>query len=87
MTNDIIFDSKTETFHYPDGQIETLEEYNERRYRYDYLTRLQDALEKMKVLYSNPGCMNEADYEAAKRVIQDEFDFWEANVFVEYDDK
>lgn len=41
----------------------------------------------MKVLYQNPGCMNHTDYEAAKREIQEAFDWWEMNVFVEFDDK
>lgn len=87
MNGQISFNPKTETFTYPDGQIETLEQYNERKYRYEYIQSLQDALEQMKVLYQTPGCLTKQEYLDAKRKIQEEFDFWEANIFLEFDDK
>jgi cell fate (sporulation/competence/biofilm development) regulator YmcA (YheA/YmcA/DUF963 family) len=87
MTDLIYFDSRTEVFTYPDGITETLSEYQYRKQRFNYIQELQTALERMKVLYQNPGCMNHTDYEAAKREIQEAFDWWEMNVFVEFDDK
>ena len=80
------FDSRTDTIHYQDGIKETLLEYQERKGKFEYIRSLQDALEKLKVLYQNPGCLTEEEYNAAKRIIQEEFDFWEANLFIEFDD-
>jgi hypothetical protein len=87
MNGQISFNPVSETFTYPDGQIETLEQYNDRKYRFGYIQSLQNALERMKVLYQNPGCLTEQAYLDAKRKIQEEFDFWEANIFLEFDDK
>ena len=87
MTNQILFDSRTEVFTYPDGITETMSEYQERKRRFNYIQELQDSLECMKVLYQNPGSLNKEDYEAAKREIQEAFDWWEMNVFIEFDDK
>lgn len=80
------FDTLTDTIIYPDGIQETLLEYQKRKHQFEYIRRLQDALEKLKVLYQNPGCLTKEEYDAAKRIIQEEFDFWEVNLFVEYDD-
>ena len=90
MTQDtfppVTLDLKTDTITYPDGTKESLLEYQKRKHQFEYIRSLQDALEKMKVLYQNPGCLTEEEYNAAKRIIQEEFDFWEFNVFVEFDD-
>lgn len=80
------FDTRTDTIHYPDGTMESLAEYQKRKSQFEYIRSLQDALERMKVLYQNPGCLTKEEYYAAKRIIQEEFDFWEGNVFIEYDD-
>jgi hypothetical protein len=82
----IIFDSLAEIFTYPDGEIETLEQYIKRRDKFDYIQKLQDSLDSMKVLYQNPGCLNESEYNKAKSKIQDEFEWWEANIFNEFGD-
>jgi hypothetical protein len=87
MEEQIIFNSQTEILTYPDGITETLEQYNDRKYRFEYIQSLQNALERMKILYQNPGCLTEKEYLDAKRRIQEEFDFWEANIFLEFDDK
>ena len=87
MTDQIVFNSQTETFHYPDGLTETLQQYGERKARFSYIQDLQDALERMKILYQNPGCLTEQEYLYAKRKIQEEFDYWEMNIFREFDDK
>lgn len=86
MTDQIVFNSQTETFHYPDGQVETLREYGTRRQRFRYIQDLQNALERMKVLYQNPGCLTEDAYKDAKYKIQEEFDYWEMNIFCEFED-
>lgn len=90
MTQDtfppVTFDLKTDTITYPDGIKETLLEYQKRKHQFEYIRSLQDALEKMKVLYQNPGCLTEEEYNAAKRITQEAFDFWEFNIFVEFDD-
>ena len=82
----IAFDSKTEIFTYPDGEIETLEQYIKRRDKFDYIQKLQDSLDSMKVLYQNPGRLNESEYNKAKSKIQDELEWWEANIFNEFGD-
>jgi hypothetical protein len=82
----IAFDSKTEIFTYPDGEIETLEQYIKRKAKFDYIQNLQDALHRLKVLYQNPGCLNVAEYNEAKIKIQEEFEWWEANIFHEFGD-
>ena len=87
MTDQITFNSQTETFQYPDGVTETLEQYNDRKYRFEYIQGLQNALEQLKVLYQNPGCLTEKAYKDAVYKIQEEFDYWEMNIFQEYDDK
>ena len=87
MNDQITFNSQTETFHYPDGLTETLQQYGERAARFKYIQDLQDALERMKILYQNPGCLTEEEYKDAKHKIQEEFDYWEANIFLEFDDK
>jgi hypothetical protein len=87
MTNQITFNSQTEKFYYPDGVTETLEQYNARKYSFEYIQGLQNALEQMKILYQNPGCLTEKSYKDAKRKIQEEFDYWEMNIFQEYEDK
>lgn len=84
--DNIVFNPKTETFHHPDGTVETLKQYEWRRYRFKYIQELQNALEQMKVLYQNAGCLTENDYKKAKEKIQEAFDYWEMNVFVEFDD-
>ena len=81
------FDTLTDTITYPDGVKETLLEYQKRKHRFGYIQSLQDALEKLKVLYQNPGCLTEEEYYAVKGDIQEEFDFWELNLFVEFGDK
>ncbi len=81
------FDSRTDTIYYPDGTTESLAEYQKRKSQFEYIRSLQDALERMKVLYQNPGCLTEEEYYAAKRIIQEEFDFWEENLFIEFEDK
>jgi cytochrome oxidase Cu insertion factor (SCO1/SenC/PrrC family) len=90
MTQDtffpVTFDPKTDTITYPDGTKETLLEYQNRKHKFEYIRSLQDALEKLKVLYQNPGCLTEGEYYAAKSDIQGQFDFWECNVFIEYGD-
>jgi len=80
------FDSRTDTIHWPDGVKESLEEYQKRKHRFEYIRSLQNALERMKVLYQNPGSLTEQEYYAAKDAIQDQFDFWEANLFIEFED-
>jgi hypothetical protein len=87
MNDQITFNPQTETFHYPDGLTETLHEYAERKSRMKYIQDLQDALERMKILYQNPGCLTEESYKDAKYKIQEEFDYWEMNIFREFDDK
>jgi hypothetical protein len=87
MNNQILFNSQSEVLTYPDGITETLSEYQERKRRFNYIQELQNSLECLKVLYQNPGCLNKKDYEAAKIKIQEAFDWWEMNVFVEFDDK
>jgi hypothetical protein len=87
MTTQIIFNSQTETFHYPDGLTETLQQYEGRKSKFKYIQNLQHALEGMKILYQNPGCLTEEEYKAAKYKIQEEFDYWEENIFLEFDDK
>jgi hypothetical protein len=86
MNNQIVFNSLTEVFTYPDGLSETLEQYTTRKAKFDYIQTLQNALEELKVLYQNPGCLNEIDYNVAKRKIQDEFDWYEDNLFREFGD-
>ena len=90
MTQDtfppILFDSKTDTLTYPDGIKETLLEYQKRKHQFEYIRSLQDALQKLKVLYQNPGCLTKEEYYAAKSDIEEEFDFWEANLFIEFED-
>ena len=81
------FDTRTDTIRYPDGVEETLVQYQKRKHQIEYIQSLQDALERMKVLYQNPGCLTEEEYYAAKRIIQEEFDFWELNLFVEFGDR
>jgi hypothetical protein len=83
----ILFDPLTETFTYPDGIQETLAQYKRRTYQFEYIRNLQSALEELKVLYQNPGCMTKPEYCRAKEKIEEEFDFWEVNLFVEYDDE
>lgn len=80
----ITFDPITETFTYPDGVQETLSQYKRRTYQFEYIRNLQSALEELKILYQNPSCMTKPEYDKAKSRIQDEFDFWELNLFVEY---
>jgi hypothetical protein len=87
MKEQIVFNSQTEIFTYPDGLTETLSQYQERGMKFRYIQRLQDALERLKVLYQNPGCLTEEAYKDAKYKIQEEFDYWEANVFLEFEDK
>jgi hypothetical protein len=86
MNNQIVFNSLTEVFTYPDGLSETLEQYTTRKAKFDYIQTLQNALEELKVLYQNPGYLNEIDYNVAKRKIQDEFDWYEDNLFREFGD-
>ena len=81
------FDTRTDTIRYPDGTEETLLQYERRKYQFNFIGRLQSALENLKVLYQNPGCLTEEEYYAAKRIIQEEFDFWELNLFVEFGDR
>jgi hypothetical protein len=73
-----------EVFTYPDGLTETLEQYTTRKAKFDYIQTLQDALEGLKVLYQNPGCLNVTEYNVARRKIQDEFDWYEDNLFREF---
>jgi len=91
MTQDafppVTFDLKTDTIRYPDGVIESLEDYQKRKRQFDYIRGLQSALERMKVLYQNPGCLTEGEYNAAKDAIQEQFDYWEMNLFTEFGDK
>jgi hypothetical protein len=87
MEEQIVFNSQTEIFTYPDGLTETLKQYGERKARFRYIQDLQNALEKMKVLYQNPGCLTEEAYKDAKYKIQEEFDYWEMNIFLEFEDK
>ena len=87
MNGQITFNPSTETFHYPDGLTETLLQYGERKSRFKYIQDLQNALEQLKVLYQNPGCLNQEAYKNAKYKIQEEFDYWEANIFQEFEDK
>lgn len=84
--DNIVFDPKTETLHYPGGVQETLKQREWRKYRFNYIEELQNALEGMKVLYQNPGCLTEDGYKKAKEKIQESFDYWEMNVFVEFED-
>ncbi len=86
MNLSIKFDPLTKTFHYPDGVTETLDQYNTRNERFDYIQALQNALDLLKVLYQNPGCLNEKEYLKAKEKIEEEFEYWQANIFKEYDD-
>lgn len=91
MTQDtfspVTFDLKTDTIVYPDGVKESLEEYQKRKHQFEYIRSLQDALERMKVLYQNPGSLTEEEYNAAKSDIQEEFFFWEETLFIEFEDK
>jgi len=86
MTDAITFDSKTELFTYPDGTVEHLNDYQKRKDRFEHIESLQNALEQLKNLYQNPGSLTEESYKEAKYGIQDAFDFWEANLFVEFED-
>ena len=90
MTQDtfppVTLDLKTDTITYPDGTKESLLEYQKRKHQFEYIRSLQDALEKLKVLYQNPGCLTKKEYYSAKIDIEEEFDFWEANLFIEFDD-
>jgi uncharacterized glyoxalase superfamily metalloenzyme YdcJ len=86
MNNQIVFNSLTEVFTYPDGLSETLEQYTTRKAKFDYIQTLQDALEELKVLYQNPGSLNETEYKEAKNKILDDFEWWEANIFNEFGD-
>ena len=86
MNNSIVFDSVTEVFTYPDGVTETLEQYSSRKARFEYIKNLQTALEHLKVLYQNPGCLTVEEYRNAKNKIQEEFEWWEGNIFVEFED-
>jgi hypothetical protein len=81
------FDTRTDTIRYPDGVEETLVQYQKRKYKFEYIRGLQNALERMKVLYQNPGCLTEGEYNAAKDAIQEQFDYWEMNLFIEFGDK
>jgi hypothetical protein len=81
------FDTRTDTIRYPDGVEETLVQYRKRKYKFEYIRSLQNALEGMKVLYQNPGCLTKQEYNAAKGAIQEQFDYWEANLFTEFGDK
>jgi hypothetical protein len=81
------FDSRTDTIYWPDGVKESLEEYQKRKYKSEYIRGLQNSLERMKVLYQNPGCLTEEEYNEAKDAIQDQFDYWEMNLFIEFGDK
>jgi hypothetical protein len=81
------FDTRTDTIRYPDGVEETLVQYQTRKYKFEYIRGLQNALERMKVLYQNPGCLTEGGYNAAKDAIQEQFDYWEMNLFIEFGDK
>ena len=80
------FDSRTDTIYWPDGIEETLVQYQKRKHQFDYIQGLQDTLEKLKALYQNPGSLTEEEYNAAKDAIQEQFDFWEANLFIEFED-
>jgi len=80
------FDSRTDTIYWPDGVKESLEEYQKRKHQFEYIRSLQNALEGMKNLYQNPGSLTEQEYNAAKDNIQEQFDFWEANLFIEFED-
>jgi IS4 transposase len=81
------FNTLTDTIRYPDGVEETLVQYQKRKSQFEYIQSLQDALNRMKVLYQNPGCLTEEEYYAAKKIIQEDFDFWEENLFIEFEDK
>jgi IS4 transposase len=48
-----------------------------------YIQGLQNALEQLKVLYQNPGCLTEKEYYNAIDKILEEFDFREDNIFQE----
>ena len=91
MTQDtfspVTFDPKTDTITYPDGTKETLLEYQKRKHRFEYIRSLQNSLEKLKVLYENPGCLTKEEYYAAKSDIEEVFFFWEESLFIEFDDK
>jgi hypothetical protein len=86
MNNQIVFDSVAEVFTYPDGLTETLEQYTTRKAKFDYIQTLQDALEGLKVLYQNPGSLNETEYKEAKNKILDDFEWSGANIFNEFGD-
>jgi hypothetical protein len=86
MNNQIVFNSLTEVFTYPDGLTETLEQYTTRKAKFDYIQTLQDALEGLKVLYQNPGSLNETEYKEAKNKILDDFEWYEDNLFREFGD-
>jgi hypothetical protein len=81
------FDSRTDTIYWPDGIEETLVQYQKRKHKFEYIRSLQDALEKLKVLYQNPGCLTKEEYYAAKGDIQEVFFFWEESLFIEFEDK
>jgi|LakMenE18May11ns_1017448.scaffolds.fasta_scaffold8625240_1 hypothetical protein len=83
----VSFNPLTETFTYPNGTQETIAQYQRRKHQFEYIRNLQSALEELKVLYQNPGCMTKPEYCRAKEKIEEEFDFWEVNLFVEYDDE
>jgi hypothetical protein len=69
----ITFDTVAEKFHYPDGSEERLEDYQIRRKKWVRLQTLQNALERLKILYQNSNCMNPDDYYRAQGHIEEEF--------------
>ena len=83
----ITFDTMTEKFRYPDGSEERLEDYQIRRRKWVRLQTLQNALEKLKILYQNFGSMNEKDYYNARDHIEEQFELeTPKSIFQEYRD-
>lgn len=80
------FDILTDTITYPDGTKETLHNYQRRKTQFEYIRGLQKALEKLKVLYQNPGAMNPGEYDDAINHIKTEFANWENLLFIECHD-
>lgn len=66
----IIFNSCTDTLHYPDGVEEKIEDYLSRKEKFEALRDMQQELERLKVLYQNPGCSSAEEIKKTKEEVR-----------------
>jgi hypothetical protein len=74
MNQQITFDPVSLKLTYPDGIEETLEQYKQRCVTFDVIQSIQNAFERLKVLYQNPGAFSFDEYEEASKQIESSWD-------------